>query len=519
MDDTPIKLHTPQLKVYLSRQPLTLNMAGQRAGKSHLIGLKSGFFVLNAPKIKGMIAANTYMQLTQSTMVAVRKVWQQNFGLTEYDTKGNPNGHYVIDKKPPRHFKKIHEFDSYQGIVSFLNGAIIFKASLDNFMAHDGKEIGWAELDETKDTKEDALKAVILARLSQPGLYYNIETLDIMHEDTIDFIIKEKNLSESYYEKFVPFNPCCINTSPAIGVVKWLTDMFDLQDYEEDIFKKVTDKEDFFYKETENKAICIYSTYWNEHHLPNNYIDIRLSNLSENEGLKFIYGYPFAKSGSTFYHKFSKFEHVAPVEYRPELPISLSYDFNSKPYMTLLAAQTEYKRDFHEFQIRFFKEYCLKSPHNSTRAVTEKFVEDYGGYDPFVLFYGDASGDYRQAGSGDHTQFDVVREILAPYTSTSSDKVPLKNKYVLNRRDFIDRILERKLKVPYGTVEFTVTIIIDPSCTELIADLQWLKEGLDGKLKEYIKDPETGEKYEQYGHTSDAFDYIVCELLDEYYPK
>ena len=508
MDDHIIKLHTPQLKVYQSRKAITLNMAGQRAGKSHLIGIKSGFFVLNAPIIKGMIAANTYMQLTQSTLVAVRKVWQQNFFLTEYDPKGNPNGQYVIDKKPPAHFKKIHDFNNYKGIVSFLNGAIIFLASLDNYMAHDGKEIGWAELDETKDTKEEALKAVILARLSQPGLYY--------HNQTKDIVFLEDDQDNTGY---TPFNPCCINTSPAVGVVKWLTDMFNLQDYEEDIFKRVTDKEDFFYKETGNKAICIYSTYWNEHHLPDNYIDIRLSNLSENEGLKYIYGYPFAKSGSTFYHKFSKFEHVAPVEYRPELPISLTYDFNSKPYMTLLAAQTEYKRDVHEFQIRFFKEYCLKSPYNSTRAVSEKFVDDYGDYDPFVLFYGDASGDYRQAGSGDHTQFDVVREILAPYTSTSSDKVPLKNKSVLNRRDFIDRILERKLKVPYGTVEFTVTIIIDPSCTELIADLQWLKEGLDGKLKEYIKDTETGEKYEQYGHTSDAFDYLVCELLDEYYPK
>ncbi len=508
MDDHIIKLHTPQLKVYQSRRPLTLNMAGQRAGKSHLIGIKSGFYVLNAPKIKGMIAANTYMQLTQSTMVAVRKVWQQNFNLTEYDAKGNPHGHYVIDKKPPGHFKKIHEFDNYKGIVSFLNGAIIFKASLDNYMAHDGKEIGWAELDETKDTKEEALKAVILARLSQPGLFYNDQTLQIIYlEDNQD------------HTGFTPFNPCCINTSPAVGVVKWLTDMFELQEYEKEIEESVTDPERFYYHEIENKAVCIYSTYWNEHHLPDNYIDIRLSNLSENEGLKYIYGFPFGRSGSSFFKKFTKSEHVRPVVYKPELPISLTYDFNAKPYMTLLASQTEYDRNAFEFQIRIFKEYCLASPHNSTRAVTEHFVDDYGIYDPFVLFYGDASGDYRQAGSGDHTQFDTVREILTPYISSSSDKVPKKNKNVLNRRDFVDRVLELKLKVPYGNVEYTVVLIIDPSCKNLIADMQWLKEGLDGKLKEKEKDPDTGEKYEKYGHTSDALEYLICELLDDYYQK
>src|SRR5690606_8903937 len=171
-----IKLHTPQLRVFKSRKALTLNMAGQRAGKSHLIGIKSGIFVKKAPKIKGMIAANTYMQLTQSTLVAVKKVWRDYFGITEYDSKGNPNGHYVIHKHPPKHFIKFDNYDNYRSIISFANGAIIYIASLDNYMAHDGKEIGWAELDETKDTKEEALKAVILARLSQPGLFYQNDT-------------------------------------------------------------------------------------------------------------------------------------------------------------------------------------------------------------------------------------------------------------------------------------------------------------------------------------------------------
>lgn len=503
-----IKLHTPQLKVFKSRKALTLNMAGQRAGKSHLIGIKSGLYVLNAPKIKGMIAANTYMQLTQSTLVAVKKVWKAHFGLTEYDAKGNPNGDYVIHKHPPVHFKTYDKFDNYRSIISFSNGAIIFAVSLDNFMAHDGKEIGWAELDETKDTKEEALKAVILARLSQPGLYFENDTGSVVYlEDT------EDNTG------YTPFNPCCINTSPAVGVVKWLTDMFGLPEFEQEIYDKVTNPKSYFYKENGNQAVCIYSTYWNAHNLPDNYIDIRLSQLSEGEGLKYVFGYPFARTGNSFFRNFTKTEHVVSVTYKPELPINLGYDFNAKPYMTLLCAQTEFVDNVREFQIRFFKEYCLSSPYNSTEAVTKRFVSDFEDYDPFVNFYGDASGDYRQAGSGDHTQFDTVREVLAPFISRSSDKVGRKNKNVLNRRDFVDRILERKLTIPYGTLDYTVVIIIDPSCEYLISDMQWLKEGLDGKLKEKDKDPETGVTYEKLGHTSDALEYIICEMLEEYYQK
>lgn len=506
MDDEIIKLHTPQLKVYKSRKPLTLNMAGQRAGKSHLIGIKSGFFVLNAPKIKGMIAANTYMQLTQSTLVAVKKVWKRNFGLSEYDSKGNPNGHYVVDKQPPSHFIKFDKFDSYRSIISFKNGAVIFKSSLDNYMAHDGKEIGWAELDETKDTKEEALKAVILARLSQPGLFYNSETLEIV------YLENDEDLTG-----FTPFNPCCINTSPAVGVVKWLTDMFDLPEYEKEIHEKVTKPDEYFYLEKGNKAVCIYSTYWNSHHLPDNYIDIRLSNLSENEGLKYIFGYPFARTGDSFFRKFSKSEHVHEVKFNEALPIHLTYDFNVKPYMTQLCAQVEPVDELLEFQIRFFREYCLESPENSTEAVCKRFVNDYEDYDPHVFFYGDASGDYRQAGSGDHTQFDTVREILSDFISRSSDKVPRKNKGVFNRRDFVDKILERKLTIDYNGLKYTVVIIIDPECVELIADMQWLKEGLDGKFKEKEKNPETGLSFEKYGHTSDAFEYLIVELLEDYY--
>ncbi len=486
---TEIELSSPQIKTLTSRKQLTLNMAGQRSGKTYLMGFQSGMYVLNAPKIAGMIAANTHMQLTQTTMREIKKVWKSIYGMTQYDKKGNPRGNYVYGLQPPEHFTKLEKFDNYHGIISFENGGIIFTASLVNYIAHDGKNIGWALLDETKDTKEEALKAVILARLSQPGFVYHKDTLQIDYIDDVE-----------NPEDYIAWNPCIINTSPSIGVVKWLTDMFHLKDFQEEILKKVTNPKTYFHMENDSQSITISSTFHNAHNLSKGYIDNRIAQLSEGEALKFVYGYPFARTGDSFYRNFSELIHVEKVTYNKSIPIHLTFDFNSKPYMTLECAQVEYVDDVKEFQIRIFREYCLSSPSNSTEALCRRFLGDYEHDDPMLYFYGDASGDYRQAGSGDFTQFDKVREMLADYISRSSDKVPRKNKNVLNRRDFVDKILERKLKIDYNGEEYTVVLIIDESCEYLISDMQWLKEGLDGKLKEKDKDPETGVVYEKLGH-------------------
>ena len=507
-----IELSTPQIKVVNCRKPLLLNMAGQRSGKTFIMGFKSARYIQNAPKIAGMIAANTYKQLTQTTLREIKKVWKEIYAITEYDVKSNPYGNYVVNVIPPDHFVKNEKFDNYNSIISFQNGGIIFMASLENYMAHDGKNIGWALLDETKDTREDALKAVVFARLSQPGFLYHKDTLEIAYVDDV------KDDPNDDIDNYVEWNPCDINTSPSVGVVKWLTDMFKLENSQKKILKALQSYDHMYYQETDKYTVVISSTHHNAHNLSKNYIEDRLGKLSESEGLKYVYGFPFARTGDSFYRNFSNNDHVFEVIFNPELPVHLTFDFNSKPYMTLLSAQIELNDVLNEFQIRIYKEYCLSSPYNSTEAVCDRFLGEHSNYNPSIIFYGDASGDYRQAGSGDHTQFDTVRDSLSNYINTSSDRVPRKNKNVLNRRDFVDKILERKKQIEYNGKIYTVVLIIDPQCEELIADMQWVKEGLDGKFKELEKDKETGMKFEKYGHTSDALEYLIVELLDEYYP-
>lgn len=502
----------PQLKVFQSRKPVTLNMAGQRVGKSYMIGFKSGYYVKNFPRMRGMIAANTYKQLSQSTLVATRKVWKEEFNITEYDKNRNPSGVYVVNKKPPAHFHVFEEYDRYDGIISFRNGAIIYIASLDNYEAHDGKELGWAELDETKDTREEALTSVILGRMSQPGLYVDVNG-NLVYSDDLDF-------------DGDPFNPVCINTSPAVATPEWLIDMFSLSEHDSEILEKITSFPEFFYKEIDNKAIVIYSTHHNSHNLPRNYIDNRLKTLSKGDALKFVYGYPFSQSGGEYYDEFDRLKIVKPVEFVPNKPVHLAFDFNVMPYMTMLAAQVETlpmwadennnlfddydngRREVKVTKVKFFKEYCLKSPLNSVSGVVEAFLNDYGNDIDTVFYYGDASGHSRVPGAkGEYRVYDDVEEDLSRYIFPGSDRSMRRNPSVLKRRKFLQEIYK-------GGVHFII-IEIDPSCVELIKDLQYLKLGKDGKFIEYVTVPETKVRYEKYGHTSDAKEYLICELFSD----
>lgn len=490
-------LSEPQVVAVTCTKPLLLNMAGQRGGKSFGIGYRSGYRVREFPKMVGMIAANTYKQLTQSTMVECRRVWAKYYGFTEYNKISNSKGVYVINKQPPQHFRRIHEFDSYDGIVSFINGAVIFTASLDNYLAHDGKTLGWCELDETKDTKEEAVKQVILARLSQPGLYYD-QLGQLRYTDKPD-------------SDWTPFNPCVINTSPAEGVVDWLVDMFELKTYEQEIDSSIFSPDNYFYKEFGSKAVCIYSTYWNAHNLPSNYISNRLEQLTSGEADKFIFGYPFAKTGGEYYDYFDRRQHVGKVPRISSLPDHLGYDFNLVPYMTLVNIQ--FFETETEFQIRIPQEFCLPQPLNTTEAVSQAYLDTNMGIITDVFYYGDAMGTRGIEGFGDDvTRFDAVRTTLWKHTTDSSDRTTRLNLGVNKRRNLLNKILAGKIYMNGKKV----VLLIDESCENTIKDFQYLKLGPNGKLKEKVKDKATGRTYEKLGHTSDAVEYVICYVLDHF---
>lgn len=510
----------PQAAVLFSRKSQILEMAGKGSGKSETIGISSGTFISEIPKAIGFIGANTEMQLSQSTLDRVFKSWKKVYDFYEYD-RFHKGGAYVVDKKPPPHFTQYRKLRNYHGAISFYNGGLIFIGSLENYKAHDGKEFAWAHLDETKDTKKEALKEVIQGRLRQYGLWHDAEG-NIVFDEAI-------NQETAKREALTAWNPLYIHTAPALMGVDWLNEMFKLTSFDAEIKEKVLREErDYFHKEFENKAIVIYSTHHNLHNLPPNYIENQKTNLvTEDAILKHVYGYPFSKSGGEYYPYFRRDQVVKKVHYNPTLPaVHVSLDFNVLPFMTMICAQIKYitrfidevgvKHDIPEdgrrpidvMRISVYKGYFPESPLNTTEALAMLFTHDHDPKITEVFYYGDASGLNRIPGLGSLTNFGIFESNMRPYLNSASKRVKAPNISPLTRRDLLNKIL--KGDIPEVEIE------IDEEVKELVDDLTLLKLGPTGKMKEKTENEETKAKYEKRGHPTDALEYLVCEVCKQY---
>lgn len=479
-----VKFSLPQEYIITTTQMICLFLAGVGSGKTHIIGFLSGYLIQNFPTVFGFIGANTYMQLSQSTLFRVMTVWENIYGWVE-------GIDYVVDKKPPKSYStKGHNFKSYSGIISFKTGAAVFVGSLDNAKAHDGKEFGWAFLDETKDSREDDVKDIILARLRSIGIYLSS-----------DHQLTDQRYDLDSLEENIAFNPLYILTSPA--KVGWINEWFELDDYQHEIQELIFNKEDFFFKEFKDKCVVISSTYHNEANLPKGYIERQIGNRSEEKAKMLIYGNPFVRSGGEFYSGFQRLKHVRKVEYKPNLPIHISFDQNVVPYITMTLYQVETIGN--KKIITQFDEICLSNPRNKTSKLCLEFIRRWGSKCSHGLFfYGDPSGRKSDTRTGEH-DYKIIERMLKKYLNNRSNRVPYSHPRVLKRKDFINDLFEGR---------YEVEIITGQNCKLSIADFEFVKEDVNGKKsKDKVKDSVSGLTYEKYGHCSDSFDYFICELL------
>lgn len=475
----------PQLKILTSVKHINLFLAGVGSGKTHLMGIKSYQLIKTYPNVRGFIGANTYLQLTQSTLFRIREYWK-SIGITEYDKQNNSYGQYVVNKKPPAHFTtEGHNFDEYYGIISFKNGWVGFTGSMDRADVHSGKEIGWAMLDEVKDTDETDIKEYILTRLRQKGIY-----------------VKDGKMSD----KGEPFNPIYFFTSPAKE--QWLNEWFSLENYISEISSLIYSDKTFFYKLFDDKCVTISSTFHNQRNLPSNYIQDILNNNSTERGKALIYGNPFSTTGGEFYSSFNRLSHVGHVSYDPSLPIHISFDQNSVPYNSASIWQVFDNNGI--WELRAIDEIALENPRNSTEEVCDEFIAKYRNHKTGLFYYGDASGHNRSTMNKDFKHhYEIVYYKLRKYLVNESDRTLRNNPSLVLRRDFVNKIFEEKLPI---------RIIIDESCHYLINDYMYVKQAIDGtKDKHIVTDKETGDKYQKYGHLSDSADYLMVELFKTFY--
>jgi len=481
-------ISAPQRAILKSTKAMNLFLGGVGSGKTYMLGIKTYQLIRHFPLMRGFIGANTAMQLTQSTLFRIREYWK-SIGIVEYDKIGCPHGQYVVNKQPPPHFKSdTHSFDSYYNIISFINGCVIFIGSLENSAAHSGKEMAWAVLDETWDTREEDVKEIIIARIRQRGIYL------------VDGELKSEGKPEQQY------NPLFIATSPA--KVEWINNLFSLDKYVDEINEKIYSDKTFFYKEFDNKCAVISSTYHNIHNVGGAYIKNILDNNTQQRGSALIYACPFVAVGGEFYSSFNRLKHVDKLQYDPAKPLHVSFDQNSVPYNSCSIWQFEQKENI--WFAKCIDEITLENPRNSTEEVCEEFMLRYPNHKAGLYYYGDASGRSRSTMNKEFKHhYEVVEFKLRKYLVSGSDRTAIKNPLVLKRRDFINKIFEDKLPI---------RILIDEGCRKMIADLMYCKQAVDGtKDKHIVTDKETGDKYQKYGHLSDGFDYLLTEAFKNYY--
>lgn len=218
------------------------------------------------------------------------------------------------------------------------------------------------------------------------------------------------------------------------------------------------------------------------------------------------------RSGGEMYSSFDTQKHSGDFagRYDDQLPLHLTFDFNTAPYMTLCVHQifaTEAG-----FEVVQLAEITPAAPDNNTPATCRLFLERFGDHAAEVFIYGDPAGKHEdtrsEKGSNDFT---LILKALDEMPQVSK-KVSLAAPSVSMRCLWINQVFA-------GAVP-GLTFLFDKGCRNTLQDYQKVKKGADGtKEKKRVKDAATGISYEPHGHTSDANDYFYCRAFATQYKE
>lgn len=218
------------------------------------------------------------------------------------------------------------------------------------------------------------------------------------------------------------------------------------------------------------------------------------------------------RTGSEFFDSFNRGKHSGEHRYVPGLPIHISVDNNVLPYISVSYWQVDFTTGIKVWQ---FHETCGESPNNTVKK-SSKLVAKYLKsieYSDKVYVHGDAST--KAANSIDDEKrswMDLFIDTLQKEGFEIEDKVGNKNPSVAMTGEFINAIFD--CTVP------GIEIYIDESCSVSIEDYMSVQKDANGAiLKTKVKNKTTLQTYEEHGHLSDTFRYVVVDLCNEQYTE
>lgn len=216
------------------------------------------------------------------------------------------------------------------------------------------------------------------------------------------------------------------------------------------------------------------------------------------------------RTGSEFFGSFNRGKHSGEHKYVPDLPIHISVDNNVLPYISVSYWQIDFTAGTKVWQ---FHETCAESPNNTVKKASKlvaKYLKSIE-YSDKVYLHGDAST--KAANSIDDEKrswMDLFIDTLQKEGFEIEDKVGNKNPSVAMTGEFINAIFD-------GIVP-GIEIYINESCSVSIEDYMSVQKDANGAiLKTKVKNKTTLQTYEEHGHLSDTFRYVVVDLCNEQY--
>ena len=168
-------------------------------------------------------------------------------------------------------------------------------------------------------------------------------------------------------------------------------------------------------------------------------------------------------------------DNVKQLNYCPDLPLHLTWDFNVDPMSCILAHKTEDK-------VFYFDEFVLEN--STTQQTIDAIIKRYPNHKSDIIINGDASGDNRSTQSEmsnyviiqnalkRHYPATKIKFDLRPYNPPINQRVQAFNSMICNhngeRKIFIDKRCERLLYNIYNLKYKVGTDIIDvPSYAQI----------------------------------------------------
>lgn len=231
------------------------------------------------------------------------------------------------------------------------------------------------------------------------------------------------------------------------------------------------------------------------------------------------------RTGSEFFSSFNRGVHTVVCEYDPTLPVHISVDSNVLPYISITYWQIALEGD--KKHIRQIGETCADSPNNTvrkaaklvakrlhellctTRPIAVRGTPRPVAHNTKVYLHGDASTRTANNIDDEKRSFhDLFIDTLQKEGIEIEDKVSNKNPSVPMSGEFINAIFDKT----FPGIEITIA----EDCKVSIEDYMSVQKDVNGGiLKTKVKNKITMQTYEEHGHISDTFRYVVVDMLRE----